>query len=137
LGREIKFRFYSNITKKMYNDMSLIGLVYSNDSNPCMYNADRITKEPGETRCQYLNDGHLMQYTGLKDKNDKEVYEGDILTRTESEFYPDYFKIEWCEERGGFMLTYQPCGEVYDLAEFWPDSVVVGNIYENPNLVKE
>jgi len=73
-----------------------------------------------------------MQFVGRFDKNGREIYDGDILTRTDPQCYPDYFKVEWNEERCGFYITYLPSGESYDFAELWGDSEVIGNIHEKP-----
>ena len=79
----------------------------------------------------YLHEVELMQYTGLKDKNGKEIYEGDIV-KTEvigvglrdcKVIYDDY------EQR--FMAVYGTTKiKLSDSME------VIGNIYENPELLK-
>lgn len=79
----------------------------------------------------------LMQYTGLKDKNGKEIYEGDIVRADDCN--PEYEQIEFIE--GGFCLT-NPLIKGYpmDINSFYPSVgcmlEVVGNIYENPEFLK-
>jgi hypothetical protein len=58
------------------------------------------------------------EYTGLKDKNDKEIYEGDIL-----DFEDDRIVVYWAD---GFY----PKHGMYDECE------IIGNIYETPELLK-
>lgn len=77
----------------------------------------------------------LTQYTGLKDKNGKEIYEGDIL-RVYDDFFRDglddmYGVVKF--DNGRFYLnTFKP---YYN--ETWIYFEVVGNIYENPELLEE
>jgi hypothetical protein len=71
---------------------------------------------------------YIMQYTGLKDKNGKEIYEGDILDWDRREVKDDNV-ISF--KNGSFMLTH------FDGQRFYPfNSEVIGNVYENPELIK-
>lgn len=65
------------------------------------------------------NDFVFMQYTGLKDKNGKEIYEGDVLDNKEAVFF-----------RAGCFMT-----SIAALALSNNHREVIGNIYENPELL--
>jgi hypothetical protein len=73
-----------------------------------------------------FNDDNFIyqQFTGLKDKNRKEIYEGDFVKRGER-----LFEVVWSD--GGYF-------EIKDGEYLWElnDLVVVGNIFENPELLK-
>lgn len=73
----------------------------------------------------------MMQYTGLKDKNGKEIYEGDIIRDNDSFLWEVYW------EDGSFYAK----GGEYELSEhlieFIPDwCEVIGNIFENSELLE-
>lgn len=83
-----------------------------------------------------LGDHTLMQFTGLKDKNGKEIYEGDILRDTE-----DIAKVVF--EKGAFIAQVKTFGfgwkayaNLWEYLKDWKDVEVIGNIYQNPELLQ-
>lgn len=79
------------------------------------------------------------QYTGLKDKNGKRIWEGDILGSRYDNLYPDdvaievvkWFRNGWYIQQGEYLPD--ALGEDGVL----PDSEIIGNIYDNPEFLKE
>jgi uncharacterized phage protein (TIGR01671 family) len=85
----------------------------------------------------------LMQSTGLKDKNGKEIYEGDIIEKKVKYFQPYRFEkkreiVEWFndDDTTGFypFNDYNVETDRYNLPK---DYEIIGNIYENKELIKE
>lgn len=88
------------------------------------------------------SDYALMRNTGLRDKNWQEIYEGDILKIQTSDFYSkkinDEYKGQVCFSRGGFFVLTD--GYHTDFCLWGKSTVtmeVVGNIYENPELLED
>lgn len=72
---------------------------------------------------------YLMQYTGLKDKNGKEIYEGDIMTTK----WNKTVEMIWDAKESCFTLKTPDNLVISDLDEM----EIIGNIYENPELIKK
>lgn len=94
---------------------------------------------------QLSDDAILLQYTGLKDKNGIEIYEGDILAYTDLGEVKSKFRGEAPNSNWGGIVEYINDGEgVGTIGRFgvkglmWKPQVceVIGNIYENPELLK-
>ena len=130
--REIKFRGYSKAFGMMFtNDM--LEMATASMVDICKKELKKI--DPQATEIQmglflptYDEDLILMQYTGLKDKNGVEIYEGDILND-----YSELGKVIFDE--GCFRVCWQ--GIIEDLFENCNNYEVVGNIYENSTLLEE
>jgi len=83
----------------------------------------------------WLDDGDIpLQYTGLKGKNGKEIYEGDIIRTSNDKWWNNTPDKEIVFSGNGFWLTNNG-GQHY-----LPDESVrevIGNIYENPELLEK
>ena len=129
--REIKFRAWLKEEKKMVNVETMD---FTDKTIRCLKKNEFINAYL--LRRVSFDDVELMQYTGLNDKNDKEIYEGDIL------FFRD--------ENMKYVVVWQDTAFIIESIEirkysekmYWLDDTeicceIVGNIYENKNLLEE
>jgi uncharacterized phage protein (TIGR01671 family) len=72
---------------------------------------------------------HFGQYTGLKDKHGNEIYEGDILGSSHGNLGPVQYRAEYA----AFGIDWKGVEDA-DLLH-WEELEVIGNIYENPDLI--
>ena len=114
-----KFRKYDNIRKEM---------IYFNFEDLCecqgIYN-----------NCIKFDFKDVMQYTGRKDKNDKEIFEGDVMiTNGEIKFLIVFEKEAFCTKfySIGFKKVYTK--SLFDDPKKY---TIIGNRYENPELLKD
>ena len=114
--REIKFRVWDKLNKEMINVESI------------NFQERRVYKN--DVSYRNFNDTELMEYTGLKDMKGKEIYEGDILFET---FREEYFKVVF--ENGSFRAEVDEYS--LDLEDYANICEIVGNIYENPELMED
>lgn len=116
MTREIKYRCYSKRNGMNYNNTYFILALSAH------YNG--------------RGDDLFMQYTGLNDKNGKEIYEGDCLLARD--LYGEYSgSIEWWNDRWTLAYKGKIDGTKQNQSLMTVQSPeVIGNIYQNPELLE-
>lgn len=128
-SRPIKFRAWDN-GKMLQNvvpcfqEIGGVILVAPNGYNLVTQNGDTAQVE---TEFVFLN-AVIMQFTGLLDKNEKEIYEGDILKTRGGVI----LKVEWDIMSAGFCIHN---GYKFYKDYMEQDTEIIGNIYKNPKLL--
>ena len=120
MSREIKFRAYHKERKEMFEIVS----IDFEEKKAALSNG--IIKLLNVDFKQF----EMLQYTGLKDKNGKEIYEGDIII---CKYGPEItMEVKWVDE--GFRTLGKYNGDNY-VGYVKNSAEVIGNIYENPELL--
>jgi len=144
--REIKFRAWDKKRRKMIYlspevDPKNCGKLVYCDMKDLAIGLDGylyLLDECGNWECpESLGEEYeIMQYTGLKDKNGKEIYEGDIIQQR-SEWDGITIKGKVVFRKGMFVL--RDSREYYTERHYLLNKTaeVIGNIYENPELLKK
>lgn len=126
MKREIKFRAWDTLNKIM---LELYGFIKTVELDESVY----IVQGPEIDDTIICDDLIIMQYTGLKDKNGKEIYEGDIIS---GDFFNEKFKTMGeviYSEHFCFYASKNLSGET---PLFKINRIeIIGNIHENPELL--
>lgn len=140
MNREIIFRGKSSVTNewvygslvKVGNENHIVGFDEVDlDGHHIRYCSDRPV---------FTKQGTIGQFTGLCDKNSKEIYEGDIVRIYDGERCFNIV-VKWSKEAMAFMACYcdgnqSPLSWFSGLLSGTHETEVIGNIHDNPELLK-
>jgi len=134
--REIKFRAWDKNDKRIFIDPQMIDF-YNKKIGYMQYQTEYMpdTSYSIPVGFEEFEYSELMEWTGLYDKNGEDIYEGDIIFES---FGEKYYKVIF--ENGSFKAEFNGDFDEYsfDLIDVVAQGCeIVGNIYENPELIKE
>ncbi|MFK2564322.1 YopX family protein [Bacteroides fragilis] len=143
MNRTIKFRGKTvNDNKWVYEDLLHIAggcIIYHGSQKYCEITTGKhVSVELLHDEISVVVPETVGQFTGLFDKNGKEIYEGDILLvkdETDQEDPGECYEVGFKKGCFGYISKYG--GELLSFCDYEIEEYIVGNISDNPELMKE
>ena len=139
MTRELKFRAWDNYSKSFVEDdeylIGLDGKFYKMDFYSGIENY-----EDGNLIFNELDNITLSQFTGLKDKNGKEIFEGDLLQYDGYNFKlinkEKIYQVRYDDNLAQYYAyNLENSFDTFLVVRAWKESKIIGNIYQNPELL--
>lgn len=132
-----KFRAWNKKLKSMYSTDDIVFIDFE-EEEICVQTIYFEQGLPDERDLDFytFDEIEFMQSTGLVDKNNKEIFDGDVLLTYDDELV----KVYWDDILGSWYIAF-PCeavelNEVADIQSSRSICKIIGNIYENPELLE-
>lgn len=116
MNRELKFRAWDKENKRIVDAKLLMG---------------RCDLNSALNSIGFYKNWKIMQFTGLKDKKGKEIYEGDLV---QGKYRHEPQEVFWVDDHACFSIGDVCTKRPGDASGYWE---IVGNIYENPELLNK